>query len=99
MTVFAVLPIGRDPSVAAYENLRRHVLAGTGFGSPFGLVLLLREGLAAWVSRGATSTAALEPAADREPRAAAPNVSDGIRASVVQVLASMVLRGLGGTSS
>ena len=97
MTVFAVLPIGSDPSVAAYENLRRHVLAGTAFGSPFGLVLLLREGLAAWVSRGATSTAALEPAA--EPSAAAPNVCDGIRASVVQVLASMVLRGLGGTSS
>jgi len=91
--------MGSDPSVAAYENLRRHVLAGTAFGSPFGLVLLRREGLAAWVSRGATSTAALEPAADREPRAAAPNVPDGIRASVVQVLASMVLRGLGGTSS
>jgi hypothetical protein len=99
VTVFAVLPISSDPSVAAYENLRRHVLAGTAFGSPFGLVLLLREGLVAWVSRGATSTAALEPAADREPRALAPNVSDGIRASVVQVLASMVLRGLGGTIS
>ena len=84
--------------MAAYENLRRHVLAGTAFGSPFGLVLLRREGLAAWVSRGATSTAAL-PAADRAPCAAAPKVSDGIRASVVQVLASMVLRGLGGTSS
>ena len=99
MTVVAVLPIGSEASVAAYENLRRHVLAGTAFGSPFGLVLLRREGLAAWVSRGATSTAALEPAADRAPREAAPNVSDGIRASVVQVLASMVLRGLGGTSS
>jgi hypothetical protein len=99
VTVFDVLPMGSDSSVAAYENLRRHVLAGTAFGSPFGLVLLRREGLAAWVSRGATSTAALEPAADREPSAVAPNVCDGIRASVVQVLASMVLRGLGGTSS
>ena len=99
MTVFAAPPMGSDPSVAAYENLRRHALAGTAFGSPFGLLLLLREGLAAWVSRCATSCAALEPAADREPGAAAPNVSDGIRASVVQVLASMVLRDLGGTSS
>ena len=99
MTVSAVLPSDSDLSVTAYENLRRHVLAGTAFGSPFGLLLLLREGLAVWVSRCATSSAALEPAADREPRAAAPNVSDGIRASVVQVLASMVLRGLGGTSS
>lgn len=99
MTVFDVLPMGSDSSVAAYENLRRHVLAGTASGSPFGLVLLRREGLAAWVSRGATSTTAIEPAADREPRGAAPNVSDGIRASVVQVLASMVLPGLGGTSS
>jgi hypothetical protein len=99
VTASAVLPTGSDPSVAAYENLRRHVLAGTVSGSPFGLVLLLREGLAAWVSRGAISTAALEPAADRAPCAAAPNVFDGIRASVVQVLASMVLRGLGGTIS
>jgi len=98
VTALAVLPIGREASVAAYENLRRHVLAGTASGSPFGLVLLLREGLAAWVSHGAISTAAL-PAADRAPRGAAPNVSDGIRASVVQVLASMVLRGLGGTIS
>lgn len=99
MTVSAVLPSDSDLSVTAYENLRRHVLAGTAFGSHFGLLLLLRDGLAAWVSRCATSSAALEPAADREPRAAAPNVSDGIRASVVQVLAGMVLRGLGGTSS
>ena len=36
MTGFAVLPIGGDPSVAAYEKLRRHVLAGTAFGSPSG---------------------------------------------------------------
>jgi hypothetical protein len=99
VTVSAVPPNGSEASVAAYENLRRHVLAGTAFGGRFGLVLLLREGLAAWVSRGAASTAALEPAADREPRAAAPNVSDGIRASVVQVLASMVSPGLGGTIS
>lgn len=99
MTVFADLPMGSDPSVAAYENLRRHVVAGTASGNPFGLVLLLREGLTAWASRCATSTATIEPAGDREPRAAAPNVSGGIRASVVQVLASMVLRGLEGTSS
>jgi len=99
VTVSAVLPSGSDLSVAAYENLRRHVLAGTAFGSAFGLVHLLREGLAAWVSRSATSCAALEPVADRAPRPATPNVSDGIRAGIVQILAGIVWRGLGEASS
>ena len=36
-----------DALVAAYEELRNHVLAGAGHGSPFGLILLLREGIAA----------------------------------------------------
>jgi hypothetical protein len=99
VTVFAAMPSSSEPSVAAYENLRRHVLAGTAFGGRFGLILILQEGVAAWVSRCATSSASLEPARDAEPCAAAPKVSDGMRASVVQVLASMVFRGLGGTSS
>jgi hypothetical protein len=98
VTASATFPGGSDSSVAAYENLRRHVLAGTALGSHSGLILILREGLAAWVSRCAASTA-LEPAAVAQPRAPAPKVSDGIHASVVQVLAGMVFRGLGGTSS
>ena len=99
MSVCATTPMGTDPSVAAYENLRRHVLAGTAFTHHFGLVLLLREGLVAWMSRCATSADPPEPAVDAQPPAAAPDVFGEIHASVVQVLVSMVLRGPGETSS
>jgi len=79
----------RDTVVAAYEALRRRVLTGSVFGGPAGLVLFLREGLAAWMARGA----AVE-AADPERRGAAPLVADAIHAAVVRVLASMALGGL-----
>jgi hypothetical protein len=79
----------RDTVVAAYEALRRRVLAGSVFGGPTGLVLFLREGLAAWMARGAAGAAA-----DPERRGAAPLVADAIHAAVVRVLASMALGGL-----
>lgn len=81
--------------MAAYEQLRGRVLAGKVFSSHFGLILLLREGLAAWISR--CLPLPLEAAA--EPRATAPNLPDPIHAGVVQFLAGMVLRGLGETHS
>lgn len=83
-----------DLSVAAYEQLRGRVLAGKVFGH-FGLILLLREGLAAWISR--CLPLPLEAAA--QPRATAPNLPDPIHAGVVQFLAGMVLRGMGETNS
>ena len=99
MSVCATTPTGTDPSVAAYENLRRLVLAGAAFTHHFGLVLLLREGLVAWMSRCATSAHLSEPAVAAQPPAAAPNVFDEIHASVVHVLVGMVLRGPGEVSS
>lgn len=39
--------------VRAYEALRSHVLAGTNTGSPAGLVVLLRQGVAAWMALAA----------------------------------------------
>lgn len=83
--------------MAAYEQLRQRVLAGKTFGSHFGLILLLREGLAAWISRCANLPLPLEAAA--QPRATAPNLPDPIHAGVVQFLAGMVLGGLGETNS
>ena len=47
MTVSPAGTTDRDTVVAAYEALRRRVLAGSVFGGPTGLVLFLREGLAA----------------------------------------------------
>ncbi len=93
MTASHAATNGRDPFGAAYEELRRRVLAGTSVGGPFGLVLLLREGLAAWMARGSAGAAPVEPAADPDRRGAAPLVSDEIHAAVVRVLAGMALGG------
>lgn len=93
MTAPPAAPHGTDTAVVAYEALRRRVLTGSVFGGPAGLVLFLREGLAAWMARGAAGAAAVE-AADPERRGAAPLVADAIHAAVVRVLASMALGGL-----
>lgn len=37
--------------VRAYEALRSHVLAGANTGSYAGLIVLLRQGVAAWMAR------------------------------------------------
>ena len=95
MTVSTAAPAGRDTVVTAYEELRRRVLAGGPFGGHVGLVLLLREGLAAWMARGAAGATPVE-AGGPERRAAAPIVSDEIHAAVVRVLASVALAGLKG---
>ena len=99
MTASAAAPTGRDPFVAAHEELRRRVLAGSAFGGSFGLVLLLREGLAAWMARGSAGTVPVASAADPDRRGAAPIVSDEIDAAVVRVLASMALGRLGEVSA
>ncbi len=73
-------------SVRAYEALRGHVLAGASAGgSHAGLVLLLRQGVAAWMARRLTCAA---------PAAACTNarlVGEEIHAGVVRVLASMAM--------
>jgi len=79
--------------VAAYEALRRRVLTGAVVGGPGGLVLLLRDGLAAWMARRSAGAAPVE-AAGPARREAAPLVSDAIHAAVVRVLTSMALGGL-----
>jgi hypothetical protein len=90
VTACTTRPDGDDRFGTAYEALRRSVLAGFPGGGPGGLVLLLREGLAAWMTRGAVSAAPVEAAR----RGAAPVLANEIDASVVQVLANMALGGL-----
>ena len=99
MTASHTAPPGRDPFGAAYEELRRHVLAGAPFGGHSGLALLLREGIVAWMARGSAGAAPVEPAADPDRRGAAPIGSDEIHAAVVRVLASMALGRLGEVSA
>jgi len=84
---------GPDRFRVAYEELRGRVLAGAPFGGAFGLVLLLREGLAAWMAGGSAGSVPVAPAVEPDRRLAAPLVSDEIHAAVVRVLASMALGG------
>lgn len=76
----------------AYEELRSHVLTGAA-GNGAGLILLLREGLAAWLEgRGASSRRRESEVRPRlRTHQAAPVVSDPIHAGIVRVLASMIL--------
>jgi hypothetical protein len=86
-------PTGDDVFGATYEALRHRVLTGAAFGGAGGLVVLLRDGLAAWMARGAAGAAAVE-AAGPARRGAAPLVSDEIHVAVVRVLANIALAGL-----
>ena len=86
-------PTGGDGFGVTYEALRRHVLTGAAFGSAGGLVLLLRDGLAAWMARGAADAAPVASAGHPGRCAMAPRVSDELHAAVVRVLVSMALGG------
>lgn len=82
---------GADAFAAAYEQLRSRVLSGSVSQNHLGLglVVLLREGIAAWMARGFAGLAPVEPQAQPHLRGAAPVLSDEIHAGVVHVLASI----------
>ena len=83
-------PPGRDGFGVTYEELRRRVLTGAAFAGGSGLVVFLREGLAAWMARGAVGAAPVAPAGP-PVRGAVPRVANELHAAVVRVLASMAL--------
>ena len=93
MTISQPAPSDPNPSVAAYEQLRAGVLGGLTAGRPAGLALVLREGLASWLARGAVGPAALESAADPDRDATPLPISDEVHAELVRVLAGMALAG------
>jgi len=75
--------------VARYEALRRWIVDGAGGGSRWRLVLLRREGLAAWIA----TWAAAPGAAVVDPRPeVARRFPDAPQADVVRVLAGMTIR-------
>lgn len=85
-------PGGADVHGAAYEQLREEVLAGAAPGSQgrsLGLVLVLRAGIAAWMTQRAASPAA--PAPQQHRPAIAPLPPGELHANVVRVLASIAL--------
>ncbi len=92
MTTGEVPRGGGDAGVAAYEELRSRVL--TGVPDPgAALLLLLRQGLAAWLEGRGGCSPRCEPQVTLRSttHAASPLVSDEIQAGIVGVLASMVL--------
>ena len=93
MTAALAASNDQDSFGVAYEALRRSVLGGAPFGGNVGLVLLLRAGIVAWMTRGPAGAASVE-AANAERRGAAPLVSREIHAALVRVLVSMALGGL-----
>ena len=75
-------------ATAAYEQLRNHVLTGASPSGHFGLVPLLREGVAAWLDRSATG---FRPAELSTVAAVAPPVLfTQLQTGIVAVLADIV---------
>jgi hypothetical protein len=83
-------PVNASAStVEAYEKLRGYALTGKSPGGAEGLIILLRQGLAAWMSR--LSTCFDSAKSDSSP--VAPLVADELHSAFVRVLASMALGG------
>ena len=75
-------------AAAAYEQLRHHVRTGSSPGGHVGLVLLLREGVAAWLARSASG---VTPARSSTVAAVAPALPfPQLQAGIVAVLADIV---------
>ncbi len=79
-------------TVAAYEQLRTQVLEGAPFGGHFGLIVLLREGVAAWIARRSVCSTPTQPATGSHHGWVTPRLDDADQASIVRVLASMAMQ-------
>jgi hypothetical protein len=86
-----VINTGGDTVTLAYERLRHHLRSGSPGGGRFGLAVLLREGLAAWIDRCATVPGAAEFICPDHVAAGPHTVAPQIRNGVVQILATIVL--------
>ena len=82
-----------DALVARYEDLRRWIGDGAGPGSRWGLALLRREGLAAWITTWAAAPSAAPVAPHPEM---ARHLPETHQAALVRVLAGMTLLRLDG---
>lgn len=78
-------------AVAAYEHLRSHVLQGSPRGALVGVILVRREGVAAWMDRGATGFATVAPSTPPDRAVPFPDVSPPLHAGIVDVLVSIAL--------
>jgi hypothetical protein len=75
----------------SYERLRSRALEGGAEGGHFGLVILLREGVAAWMGHAATQPPTVTRVPAKDACTAVPPIPDALRADVAIVLANMVM--------
>ncbi|MEX1184684.1 MAG: hypothetical protein WD227_04930 [Vicinamibacterales bacterium] len=81
-------PSGAGDAAVAYEQLRHHVLTGSSRAGHVGLILLMREGVAAWLDH---SPDGFTPAAPSTVAAvASPGRLPPLQAGIVAVLADLV---------
>ena len=82
---------GDDPSVATthYERLRGHVLGDRTATGSFGLVVLLRDGVAAWLAHATAPPVVTTHA--KAPITATPITLDDVHADLICVLANMAM--------
>ena len=86
-----------DPNtlVSAYEALRKETLEGVTSRRLFGLAVLLRQGMRAWMEGQTTYSPAKKEQPASNKATTIPQLDSEGRASLVQVLASMVIAGQG----
>ena len=82
---------GQDGAVEAYEELRSHRRAGSACGRHFGLVLLLREGVAAWIAHRAADPARSADSTASAHTVPAPALPEQLHVEIVRVLADIAL--------
>ncbi len=75
----------------AYEELRSDMLADSVSGSHFGLILIIRQGIAAWMDRRAACSAPAKAVTVARGSEAAPLISNELHADMVRVLACMAM--------
>ena len=77
-------------AAAAYEQLRSHMLQGSSGGGGFGLAVLLREGVTAWIDRCGAYRAPAPSMNPNDAGAAPPlRLPSQFHAGLVQILASI----------
>ncbi len=84
----------REQAVRSYETLRRQVLESESCGGHVGLVLLLRQGMLAWMKGQATCATATKDKMRSSQKIAEPQPDRAVHTRMVQVLASMAIASL-----
>ena len=86
-----MIDAGGADAAAAYEHLRRAVLQGSPHGGHVGVILLLREGVTAWIDRGGTGVTPEATSTNVDRVVAIPAFSQTLHDGIVDVLVNIAL--------